>query len=214
VTTDQSTTKTRERLLEAAAHLFAEKGYKATTIRDICRRAGANIASVNYHFDNKRHLYDAVIRTAVEFALHSYPPAPTRPLDLTPEERLHQFILAFLRRRLDGRRPGWQRQILTREMADPGPGTRALVADIVERNHRLLENILQAVLAEAGLEATDRQMHHIMASIVGQCLFYQPGHFALQIINEHLDLSPAGVDDIARHITSFTLAAIRELARQ
>jgi len=213
MTVDIRTPKTRERLLEAAAELFAERGFNGTTVRDICHRAGANVSAVKYHFENKRHLYDAVIRTALEFALQSFPPAPPHPAALTAEERLYQFVLAFLRRRLDGRRPGWQRQILLREMANPGPGTRAMVEAIVERNHRVLEDILNSLLSEVGLVVTDRQLHHVMASVVGQCLFYQPGHFALQIINEHLDLSPAGVNEIARHITAFSLAAIRGLPR-
>ena len=41
---------TRDKLIEAAGHVFAERGYRAATIRDICRRAGANVAAVNYTF--------------------------------------------------------------------------------------------------------------------------------------------------------------------
>ena len=38
---------TRSRLLEAAGEVFAEHGFQATTVRDICARAGANVAAVN-----------------------------------------------------------------------------------------------------------------------------------------------------------------------
>ncbi|MGA9754367.1 MAG: TetR family transcriptional regulator, partial [Desulfobaccales bacterium] len=53
--------ETRQRLLEAAGEVFAKKGFRNTTIREICRRARANLAAVNYHFGDKERLYLAVL---------------------------------------------------------------------------------------------------------------------------------------------------------
>ncbi len=47
---------TRSDLLDAAAELFAAHGYHQTTHAEICERAGANIAAINYHFGDKEHL--------------------------------------------------------------------------------------------------------------------------------------------------------------
>ena len=55
---------TRERLLEAAGEVFAEQGYRKATIREIVRRAGANLNAVNYHFRDKAGLYQAVFEYA------------------------------------------------------------------------------------------------------------------------------------------------------
>jgi AcrR family transcriptional regulator len=52
---------TRDDILEAAVELFCEKGFRGTTIRDICGRAGANVAAVNYHFKGKSGLGEAVV---------------------------------------------------------------------------------------------------------------------------------------------------------
>jgi len=57
---------TEKRLLEAAGEIFAEHGYRAATIHQICQRAGANIAAVNYHFSDKEQLYHEVIRYSDE----------------------------------------------------------------------------------------------------------------------------------------------------
>ena len=57
--------ETRDRLLDAGGRLFATRGFKRVTIRDICREAGTNVAAVNYHFSDKLGLYREVLETAV-----------------------------------------------------------------------------------------------------------------------------------------------------
>lgn len=52
---------TRETILDAAEHLFAARGFTATTIKDIGRQAGVNSALLYYYFANKDALYDAVL---------------------------------------------------------------------------------------------------------------------------------------------------------
>ena len=52
----------RNKVLEAAGEVFAQKGFKAATIREICSLAGMNLASVNYYFGDKDGLYREVIR--------------------------------------------------------------------------------------------------------------------------------------------------------
>ena len=49
--------QTKQRVLECACQLFADKGFRDTTIQDICDEAHANIAAVNYYFSNKEALY-------------------------------------------------------------------------------------------------------------------------------------------------------------
>ena len=52
--TDEST---RNRILEAAGPVFATKGFRGSTVREICDAAKVNVASINYHFGDKSHLY-------------------------------------------------------------------------------------------------------------------------------------------------------------
>lgn len=53
---------TRERLLDAAERCFAEQGYQATSLRELTRAAGVNLAAVHYHFGSKEDLALAVFR--------------------------------------------------------------------------------------------------------------------------------------------------------
>ncbi|MER7232272.1 TetR/AcrR family transcriptional regulator [Streptomyces olivaceus] len=61
-----ATPDTRTQLLDAAEHLFAEHGYRGTSVRAITTRAGANLAAVGYHFGSKAELMAAVVRRVIE----------------------------------------------------------------------------------------------------------------------------------------------------
>ena len=52
---------TKESIMTAAMRLFAEKGLKLVTVREICQAAKVNVALVNYHFRNKNGLYQACV---------------------------------------------------------------------------------------------------------------------------------------------------------
>ena len=61
----------KEKILKVAIKEFAEKGYEPVTTRDICAKAGINISAIYYYFQNKRGLYEEVLRNVVEI-LNSY----------------------------------------------------------------------------------------------------------------------------------------------
>ena len=52
---------TKESIMAAGMRLFAEKGLRLVTVREICTAAKVNIALVNYHFHNKNGLYQACV---------------------------------------------------------------------------------------------------------------------------------------------------------
>ena len=57
---------TRTQILDAAEHLFAERGFRGTSVRAITDRAGANLAAIAYHFGSKAELMAAVARRVIE----------------------------------------------------------------------------------------------------------------------------------------------------
>jgi AcrR family transcriptional regulator len=56
---------TKDRILDAAERLFAEKGFAQTSLRDITTEAEVNLAAVNYHFQSKEHLIGAVFERRI-----------------------------------------------------------------------------------------------------------------------------------------------------
>src|SRR2546426_9063981 len=111
--------ETRQRLLEAAGEVFAAQGFRTATVREICRRARANLAAVNYHFGDKERLYGAVLQYTLRYALQKYPPTLGLSVVATAEERLQAFIRSFLLRLLDDGLPAWHGKLMAHEIAEP-----------------------------------------------------------------------------------------------
>ena len=201
-------TGTRQRLLEAAAELYAEQGYNNARVRDICNRAGANVAAVNYYFGDKRALYDEVLR----YAFFSVTGADPTAWDLRPEagvrKRLHAFIKSFLTQLITEGRSRLYAKLVAREMADPTPALERVIDDGIRPQVELLFSIIREVLGDA---ADDKVVRRCAGSILGQCLYY---YFARPVIS-HLkmeeQLNAEIIDDLAEHITRFALGGLTRM---
>jgi AcrR family transcriptional regulator len=62
----QNACPTRDRILNAADRLFAERGFGRTSLRALTREAGVNLAAVNYHFGSKLELLHGALSRHVE----------------------------------------------------------------------------------------------------------------------------------------------------
>jgi AcrR family transcriptional regulator len=204
----QETDTTRERILEAAGEIFAERGYDATTVRDICQRAGANIAAVNYYFGDKQKLYIAAVVRAHQWRMEQAR-LPEWAEDTPAETKLADFITTFIRRVRSGPGDTWHTRLIMREMMQP----REACVELVQGSIRPQFELLIGVLRELGLDhLSERQLQFTAFSIVGQCLFY---HFADPVIQNLLGPDAYGelnVDILAKHITAFSLKSIRQQA--
>ncbi len=92
-TTTASGAQTVDRLLVAAAGAFADKGFHATTTRDIASRAGLSPAGVYVHFSSKEDLLHALSRSGHEAALQLVKAAAAPPGD--PAQRLSRIMSSF-----------------------------------------------------------------------------------------------------------------------
>ncbi len=63
----------KQRIEQAALKLFAEKGFKATTIREICNKSGVSVALIHYHYKNKNGLYETLLDQVIGDAFGQYP---------------------------------------------------------------------------------------------------------------------------------------------
>lgn len=89
---------TKERLLEAAEHVFAERGYSGATVKEIADRAGVNISLISYHFNGKEGLLHSCVERFGRERLQdakNYLTPPENIDDLKAKLRL--WMLQFMR---------------------------------------------------------------------------------------------------------------------
>jgi len=195
---------TKQRLIDAAGIIFAEKGYEAASIRDICQLAEANIAAVNYHFAGKRALYVAAVRHA-QCCRQEDVPFPEFPPELAPAEQLRAFIGVMFERMLSAHRPKWHLELMLRELARPTEACSAVVEDYIRPMADTLRGILDQMLPS---NLTEEQRWMIGFSTVAQVLFYYIHQPIIRVLMQNRDDEPFALGQLADHVTRFTLAAI------
>lgn len=207
-TTPRTAESTRKKLLEAAELVFAERGYYKATIREICRRAGANVAAVNYTFGDKLGLYTETLREALRAAEIA---KVTAAMDAagTPEEVLRAVVRVRLHSLCGRKTPDRAFQIVMHEFSQPTP---AMARVIDEGMRPVYGRMLKAVGALIGKPPEHEMTKLCNNSIIGQVLFYKSSQPVLVRLQPELKLTPETLERIAEHVAEFSIAALRALA--
>ena len=205
---NRSTDSTQQKLLTAACEVFAENGFKNTTVRDICNRADVNVAAVNYHFGSKEKLYEAVWensnRAAVKKRMDELDLARTD----APEIRIRLFVKTLLRNILDQNRPEWDFRIVAHEMISPTAAFDKIVDRVIRPGFLFLRDIVQEILGE---DVPKEKIEKCTLSIVGQCLYYRFANPVVRQLLPEQTFDEKGLDELADHITEFSLSAFKHL---
>lgn len=195
---------TKQRLIDSAGNIFAEKGYEAASVRDICQNANANLAAVNYHFGGKRQLYVAAVRHA-QCCRQEDVPFPEFPANLPPAERLRAFIGVMFERMLSANRPRWHLELMLRELARPTEACATVVEDYIRPMADALREIMTELLPQ---DISEDQRWMIGFSTVAQVLFYYVHQPIIRLLTRSSTDELFPLDQLADHVTRFTLAAI------
>lgn len=204
-------TDTRERLIEAASHVFIEQGFKAAKIRDIVKHARANLAAINYYFGGKEGLYAAVIQHTASLVLEEQSQGLGAHAASSPEDQLNEYIRIFLKRLLDDTVQARWGKLIARETVEPTAAFDMVVEKYILPAHAELKKIIRAIL---GVGASEQSVRRSAMSVVGLCLYYQTARRAVGRLDPDISFTPAEVTRLAEFITAFSLAGLRDLAQK
>jgi TetR/AcrR family transcriptional regulator, regulator of cefoperazone and chloramphenicol sensitivity len=191
-------------VLEAAGEVFAERGYYDATVREICARAGANVAAVNYHFRDKLGLYTEVLRQAVG-AVQNEAIRKALDDDAEPEEVLRQAIRAMFKKMCGADRPDLRFGLMAHELAHPTPALSRVIDEAIRPVYSRLREIIGTILR---LPADHETTRLCTISVVGQIVHYAHARPVLAQLWPALKMTPSRVEQIGNHIADFSLAYI------
>ena len=198
--------ETHRRLLDAALLIFAEKGFEAATTRQICERAKANPAAVNYHFGDKLGLYKAVLQTVV--AVQRGRVAEQDLADLEPEVALREFIRRMVAALSVQPTDPYQR-LMVNEMAQPSAGLAVMVECIMRPRSKLLCDLVSRII---GSTPKSWQTRFAVYSVISQIVHFMHARPVIQLLWPDWQGDAAMTRRLAAHIEEFSLSALRQLA--
>jgi AcrR family transcriptional regulator len=162
-----------ERIVRAAASLFRQKGYNATSMRDIAEAVGMSKAGLYHHYRTKEELLTTIAQVGTDALMHQLDAA--KNLNADPAERLRQFFRMRMQVIAD------QKDILTviwQERPVIGQAGFAKVAQRLEAYRASLTDMISEA-RQAGAIRADIDPHLLMLAIDGMTgwsyLWLRPG---------------------------------------
>ena len=138
------------RLLVAAVEAFAERGYHATTTRDIAGRAGMSPAALYIHYKTKEELLHRISRIGHEKALEILRTAARREGGAT--ERLADAVSSFVRWHAGGRTTA---RVVQYELDSLGPDARAEIIALRRQVDAEVRGIIQDGVTAGDFDVPD-----------------------------------------------------------
>lgn len=213
--------RTRNRILEAAGELFATKGYDATKVREICDRASANIALVNYYFRDKRGLFQELLKEIGNDVRKNYIDVINDQSELMLKERLYNFVYQYLFRRLNPERSEWRILLFHNELMNSSSYILPVFREMLKKERQILKKIIQDALGiENAIENANKADRELVEfcwqSILGQVSFFFHVHGPvlhnllkkITLKDKDNQITQEKIEDFSRHITEFSLSAL------
>ncbi|MGX9963836.1 CerR family C-terminal domain-containing protein [Roseomonas sp. F4] len=197
---------TAEAILQAGGEVFAEKGRLGATSKEICARAGANAAAVNYHFGGFSNLYEAVLLHAHQRMMNWQDLAALAEARLPPVDKLEGLIVLHVEAALGLGSRSWELRLINREMLAP--------SDVMLRLHRtevaprlvVVERIVADVL---GAPVDDATLRRAVFCTISPCLMLL--NRPPRLLEEMCESEQPGAGDVhrlAKHFARFAFAGL------
>ena len=138
------------RLVVAAVEAFAERGYHATTTRDIASRAGMSPAALYIHYKTKEELLYQISRVGHVASLSLLTAARDAPG--TPAQRLGQAVRSFVRWHAEHHTTG---RVVQYELGALGPGHYAEIVAMRRETEQVFASILTDGVAAGDFDVPD-----------------------------------------------------------
>jgi AcrR family transcriptional regulator len=195
----------RQRILDTAERLFAEKGFEGVSVREITGKAGCNVASINYYFGSKKGLYLAVFREKMVGRVRKVQEAFWRELEgeRRPDARrvIRALARAFLKSPFSERERLLHHKLMAREASRPTEAFEIFHSEVVMPFFNALIGLLRPYMPEG--TQRDEQMLYVLSIIAQVMHFNLSRNMISRVTGRRFD--EGFIDTLIEHIVSFSL---------
>lgn len=196
---------TRERILDEAEILFARKGYRAVSIREIIRTAHCNLAAVNYHFGQKRNLYLEVFRSRWIPRAKRVQEVFWESLERESSPSLDSIVRILTEAFIQGPWSEEERylhhQLMAREQAEPSEALELIIKEVMQPFFRKIAGLLHRSFP---MDVEDDALRLSLLSMFSQILYFSFARAAVTRITGQ-EYNEAFKVHLCDHIVGFCL---------
>ncbi len=200
-------TQVQDRLLDAAEKFFCEKGFDRTSVRDLTRAAGCNVAAVNYYFGGKDKLYIQMFRRQLGRMMQGQREVISQVL-AKPDTVLEDLLRESVRQALTQLHPNGQggavMKLMVREVLNHHVDREQLLGSLEQDFYTLFAEAFMKFCPSLSLRQARLLFFSLDALVVHPLLFHE----------FYYDVDPDfGEKDMIEHIVRFASAGIRAYTR-
>jgi AcrR family transcriptional regulator len=194
----------RQRLLAAGLNLFADKGFRATSVRELARAAGVNVAAISYHFGDKAALYREIFSASMREQL----PGSAMPLEAIGfRDAIGAFYRGFLEPLKAGPQAAAMARLHYREYFEP----TGVWQEVLEREVRpQFELLLRLLQRELGLARPDRDLQRLALAVVAMAVHPFSCRDEVQALAPAVIDSPRNIDLLAQRLAGYACAIVAD----
>src|SRR5262249_2642342 len=209
---DELEQPTRQRLLETAGQVFAEKGFDRATGKEICERAGANAAAVNYYFGGMDGLYAAVLQEARSRLVTAEALRAAVAGQAGPRAGPGACLGLFVQALTGPASQSWVLRVIGREVVSPSPALAATQG----KDRPQKAGILKAIVGELmGLPEDHPAVARGCVSVLAPChLLLICDRPTLRQLFPNFGFAPADAPAVLRHLVQFSVAGLDAVASE
>lgn len=195
--------RSRERLLEEASRIFADKGFAKASTREICLAAGQNVAAIHYYFGDKAGLYRAVLQRPLEIMVADF--AQFDAPDLSLPEALRLFMSALLCPWGHQEQAEWCLRLHLREMIEPTNEYKDVIAQHVLPLH---DKMVRLLARHVGVSKPDDALHQLAFALAAMVHDYGLSREFMNVLAPSLLSGPDAMDRVLSRLVGYGVALV------
>jgi AcrR family transcriptional regulator len=206
---ERSGSDVRERLLQVSAEYFARDGFNRTSVREICRAARANVASIRYYFGSKLGLYRELLMGSVRTAIEMHP-MPVFDAREDAVAGIRRWVIHMINLKLrDGFQEALMCRLIEHEMNDPSPALDEVVDLLFAPFHVEMEKSIAQLF---DYELTDAQLRHLSLQLTTICFQYAQRRNVLHRMKFNLPATAEEFENLVDYVTKFFIGGAKAVA--